>query len=154
MEPQRQISLKQPYYTLHDIYDKYAAMLLGYVSEVVKDRKLAEEHLVSIFNNVPKHLSELNNTQTNTWCQLQRLAKKHLTGAPAANEHGKAYNGTTIELGSNKFLGQMTNEQHTVFCGVYYNQKTIIQLADELNKPEEFIRKTLREAFAIIRKGT
>ena len=154
MEPQRQILLKQSSYTLHDLYDRYAGMLLGYLSEVVKDHRLAEQHLVNIFNNIPQHLSELNSAETNTWCQLQRLAKKHLMGSSVANSGGHTDNGTIIELGRNKFLDQMTNEQQAVFCGVYYHHKTITQLATELNKPEDLIRKSLREAFAIIRKGT
>lgn len=154
MEPQRQILLKQSSYTLHDLYDRYAGMLLGYLSEVVKDQKQAEQHLVNIFNNIPEHLSELSSTETNTWCQLQRLAKKHLTGSSVADNGEYTGNGMTIEPGRNKFLDRMTNEQQVIFCGVYYNHKTITQLAAELNKPEELIRKTLREAFAIIRKGT
>ncbi|WCT11851.1 sigma factor-like helix-turn-helix DNA-binding protein [Mucilaginibacter jinjuensis] len=155
MEPQRQIILKQAPYSLHDLYDRYAGMLLGYLSEAVKDRKLAEQHLVNIFNIIPQHLDELNTADTNTWCQLQRLAKKHLTGSSVKETGGhEVGNGIIIEKGRNKFLDQMSNEQQTVFCAVYYNHKTIMQLADELNKPEELIRKALREAFAIIRKGT
>jgi hypothetical protein len=152
LEPQRQILLKQSSYTLHDLYDRYAGKLLGYISEIVKDHRVAEQHLVNIFNNIPQHLSELNSAETNTWCQLQRLAKKHLMGSSVANNGG--HTGVAIEPGRNKFLDRMTNEQQVVFCGVYYNHKTIMQLATELNKPEELIRKTLREAFAIIRKGT
>lgn len=152
MEPQRQILLK-PSYTLHDLYDRYADKLLGYLSEIVKDHRLAEQHLVNIFNNIPQHLNELNNADTNTWCQLQRLAKKHLISLPVA-KHAKPAGAITIEPGSNKFFDQMTNEQQVVFYNVYYNSKTITQLAEELNKPVELIRKTLREAIAIIRKGT
>jgi hypothetical protein len=125
--------------------------LLGYLSEIVKDHRLAEQHLVNIFNNIPQHLNELNNGDANTWCQLQRLAKKHLMGLPVA-KHGKPADGITIETGRNKFFNQMTNEQQVVFYSIYYNHKTITQLAEELNKTEELIRKTLREAFAIIRK--
>jgi hypothetical protein len=129
-------------------------MLLGYLSEAVKDRKLAEQHLVNIFNNIPQYLNELNNADTNTWCMLQRLAKKHLMGTFVTDNGGKAGNGITLEKGRNKFIDQMTNEQQVVFYSVYYNHKTITQVAAELNKPEELIRKTLREAFAIIRMGT
>jgi hypothetical protein len=152
LEPQRQILLKQPCYTLHDLYNRYAGILLGYLSETVKDHKLAEQHLISIFNSISQDLNDLNGTETNTWCLLQRLAKKHLTGFSVAS--GKTNGETVIEPGRNKFLDQMTNEQQVVFYCIYYNHKTITQLAEELNKPEELIRKTLREAFAIIRKGT
>ena len=48
----------------------------------------------------------------------------------------------------------MGEEQKRVFCYVYYQGKTISQLAVEFGKSEESIRKALKEAFAIIKKGS
>jgi DNA-directed RNA polymerase specialized sigma24 family protein len=125
-------------------------MLLGYFSEVVKDRQLAEQHLVNIFNTIPQHLNEINSNGTNTWCQLQRLAKKQLSGSFVTNDNKL---GNSVQQRKNKFLDRMTSEQQLVFCSIYYNGKTIQQLAKELNKTTDTIRITLREAFAIIKTG-
>jgi len=48
----------------------------------------------------------------------------------------------------------MSDEQKLVFCYVYYKGKTTAQLAAELDRSEESIRKALKEAFAIIKKGS
>lgn len=125
-------------------------MLLGYFSEVVKDSQLAEQHLVNIFNSIPQHLNEINSNGANTWCQLQRLAKKQLSGSFVINGNGASDN---VQQRKNKFLDRMTNEQQLVFCDIYYNGKTIQQLAKELNKTDESIRIALREAFVIIKTG-
>jgi len=52
----------------------------------------------------------------------------------------------------NKFLKLMNREQKEVFCGIYHSGTTISKLAAELNTNEAFIRKTLKEAFAIIKR--
>jgi DNA-binding NarL/FixJ family response regulator len=125
-------------------------MLLGYFSEVVKDRQLAEQHLVNIFNSIPQHLNEINSSSTSAWCQLQRLAKKQLSGSFVTHNNDPK-NG--VQPRKNKFLDRMTSEQQLVFCSIYYNGKTIQQLAKELNKTDETIRIALREAFVIIKTG-
>jgi DNA-directed RNA polymerase specialized sigma24 family protein len=149
-----QILLKQTSYGISELYDKYAGMLLGYIYDIVKDSQLAEQHLVNIYSALPTNYHEFISAGENTWCYLQRLAKKHLldfTGnlkseyQPEQIDHA-AYNNR------NKFLKLMSHEQKQVFCGIYHYGKTISQLATALNRSEDFIRKTLKEAFVIIRK--
>jgi DNA-directed RNA polymerase specialized sigma24 family protein len=125
-------------------------MLLGYFSEIVGDRQLAEQHLVNIFNSIPQHLNEINSGGANTWCYLQRLAKKQLSGSFVADGDGL---GNSAQQRKNKFIDRMTSEQQLVFCSIYYNGITIQQLAKELDKTEESIRTALRGAFAIIKTG-
>ena len=156
MGTERQIILRQPPYSLNELYDKYAAMLLGYISGIVDDAKLAEEHLVSIYNKLSLDLSEINAEGCNVWCHLQKMAQKHLSGFyDEAKENNKP---EQVDLSSyntrNKFLGLMSDEQKLVFCYVYYKGKTTAQLAAELDRSEESIRKALKEAFAIIKKGS
>jgi DNA-directed RNA polymerase specialized sigma24 family protein len=125
-------------------------MLLGYFSEIVGDRQLAEQHLVNIFNSIPQHLNEINSGGANTWCHLQRLAKKQLSGSFVTDGDGL---GNSAQQRKNKFIDRMTSEQQLVFCSIYYNGITIQQLAKELDKTEESIRTALRGAFAIIKTG-
>jgi len=152
----RQIILKQVPYSLNELYDKYAAMLLGYISGIVDDAKLAEQHLVSIYNKLALDLSEINTEGCNVWCHLQKLAQKHLSGfydTARANNRAEQTDVNSY-YARNKFLGLMSEEQKLVFCYVYYKGKTTSQIAAELKKPEESIRKALKEAFIIIKRGS
>jgi DNA-directed RNA polymerase specialized sigma24 family protein len=138
--------------SIHSLYDAYAGMLLGYIFEVVKDKKTAEDYLVKTFSTIAAHFNDINWAETNKWCLLQRFAKSELT---AFNEIVKSYK-TTAEAnyaGSlpNKYLNKMSDEQKFVFCNIYYSKKTTAQLANETNKSEETVKQSLKEAFAIIR---
>lgn len=137
--------------TVRSLYDRHAGMLLGYIFEIVKDRKLAEEYLVKIFCEISQHLNELNWDGTNNWCQLQRFAQRKLSQLT----HTEVFvEGTGIANGlDNKYTEHFTAEQHLVFHDVYYHGKSIEVISKELNKPEDSIRKTLKEAFAIMRRS-
>jgi hypothetical protein len=134
---------------LHELYDKYSAMLFGYIHEVVKDPLVAEQQLVSFYSTIKDHLHELDADGTNTWCQLQRLLKKHLTTSDKPIERD-----VMISHSGNKYLGMMNNEQKYVFYHVYYHGRSTAELSYILNKPEEQVRKDLKEAFTILRQQT
>jgi len=128
-------------------------MLLGYISEVVKDQPLAEQYLISVFNDISDKTDEITGEGVNTWLQLLSLAKSKLirffdTMPDCENEVSDIgrYN-----LG-NRF-GKMTSEQKQIFCEIYYHGKNISQLSQQLNKSEESIRKILKEAFIILRRS-
>lgn len=137
------------------LYDRHAGMLLGYIFGVVKDRELAEKYLVQLFCDLSQHFHEIDWDSTNSWCLLQRFAKKKLAGFKNVANENKAHEETDLELhnSTNKYLEQLTNEQKLIFCEVYYHGKTVAAISEELKKTEDLIRKTLKEAFAIIRKG-
>jgi len=130
-------------------------MLLGYIIEVVKDRKLAEEWLVKLFHELSLHFNEMNWDGSNNWCQLQRFAKLKLAEFNTTQKQAEANApaGLVMHSGRNKYLDGLTDEQKVVFCSVYYQGKSTTAISIELNKPEDVIRKTLKEAFAIMRKG-
>lgn len=137
------------------VYDEYAALLLGYIYEVVKDKKIAEEYLIAVFNELPQHLQHFTQPANNTYNTLQLIARKMLTGffetLPAykdPNDH-KA----RLPAKPNKFLARMSEEQQFVFCSIYYNGKTICGLAAEMNKPIDEIKAILQQAFLAIRRA-
>jgi hypothetical protein len=133
----------------HSLYERYSSMLLGYIVEVVKDRVTAEQCLVSVFNELPAHVHEVN-----SWVTLLLFAKKRLSNFTGTTQSGElnadGNNGMVI---SNRFVNSMTHEQQLIFCGVYYHHKAVGVLAKELDSTEENIRKVLKQAFAIIRKN-
>ncbi|MCC8423460.1 RNA polymerase sigma factor [Mucilaginibacter sp. UR6-11] len=140
--------------SVYTLYDAYAGMLLGYIFEVVKDKKLAEEYLVRTFSNVAKQFNKINWDETNNWCLLQRFAKSELS---TFNDTSKNPLAAVIKKPKaeppNKYLDQMTDEQRFIFCNIYYSSKTTAQLAKEIGKSEGLIKQLLKEAFAVIRKS-
>jgi hypothetical protein len=140
--------------SIHTLYDSYAAMLLGYIHEVVRDQTVAEEYLLKTFNTVAKKFDVINWHETNNWPQLLRLAKIELTpfhdtlkGCETPATGGKD------NIITNKYLDKMTAEQRLFFCSIYYSKKTTAQLSEEINKPGERIKTLLKEAFTIIRES-
>jgi len=151
----RQLSVDSNAENIRILYDRHAGMLLGYIIEVVQDRKLAEEWLVKLFCELSVHFNDINWESTNSWCQLQRFAKNKLADYNQTNKQLETnkITGLVMHSGRNKYLEQLTDEQKVVFCDVYYHGKSTAAISTELNKPEDVIRKTLKEAFAIMRKG-
>lgn len=133
------------------IYDQYAGLLYGYIYEVVKDKQIAEQYLLSVFNDLPQHLQDVLQPGVNTYNRLQQMARRSLNSffetvpdcPPADN----------VPARPNKFLSRMNAEQQIVFCNIHYNGKSIGKLAAELDKGEDEIRKILQQAFAAIRRA-
>lgn len=152
-EPQALIETKQA--SIRVLYDRHASMLLGYIFGIVKNRKLAEEYLVKIFCDVSQHLNEINWDSTNSWCQLQRFAQSKLSQLMSSRDLVKDLEIEGV-LGTDshaKYPDLFSEEQHQIFYGVYYYGKSIEVISKELNKTEESTRKTLKEAFAIMRNS-
>lgn len=132
---------------INSLYDAYAGMLFGYIFEVVRDRKTAEDCLVKTFSSIAEKFNETSWDEGNTWCRLQRFVKNEMAAFYRATESNEAPAALP-----NIYLNEMTDEQRLVFCNIYYSKKTTAQLAAEMNKPETDIKQLLKTAFAVIRK--
>lgn len=140
--------------TKQSLYNSYGGMLLGYIFEVVKSTQVAEQYLVDVFNQLQfTDIQAISKPGINTFCQLQQIARKKLASFTSTVEDCAEENTKTAApaIKGNKFVEQMAPEQQEVFCGVHYHGKSIPALAAELNKPEDAIRRILRESFLIIR---
>jgi DNA-directed RNA polymerase specialized sigma24 family protein len=138
---------------VHKLYQQYAGMLLGYIYDVVKNQAIAEQYLVAVFKDAVHELNEFANEDVSTFCYLQALARKKLTEYFRSTTYHKEENILKSDICNNKYIKQMTNEQRLVFCGIHWHGKTVASLATELNKPEENIRKILKDCFTIIRNS-
>ena len=129
-------------------------MLLGYIFEVVKSTQVAEQYLIDVFNQLQfTDIQAISKPGINTFCQLQQIARKKLASFTSSVEdcaEEEAKSPSNVIKG-NKYIELMAPEQQEVFCGVHYHGKSTSALAAELNKPEEAIRRILRESFLIIR---
>jgi len=140
--------------SVRSLYDSCGAMLLGYLFEVVQDQGIAEQYLIDIFNEVAKTPANYNTNGLSTLSQLQILARNKL--APyyqTVKDCGTEQHNAKSTTAKNKYLSQMTPEQQHVFCGLHYHGKSIAALAIEMRKPEDDIRKILKESFTLIRKA-
>lgn len=77
LESTSQVTIDHQSQSIRCLYDKHAGMLLGYIFEVVKDRKLAEEYLVEIFSAISLLREKQGEEDINTWCQLLKYTKKN-----------------------------------------------------------------------------
>jgi hypothetical protein len=140
--------------TKQSLYNSYADKLLGYIFEVVKSQPVAEQYLVDIFNQLQfADIQSISKPGVNTFCQLQMIARKKLAAFTTSFEEcadtDVKPNGAVIH--NNKFVALMGPEQQHVFCGLHYHGKSTAMLAAELKKPQEEIRRILKESFNIIR---
>jgi hypothetical protein len=140
---------------VHNLYNNYAAMLLGYIFEVVKNRSEAEQYLIAVFTDAQSQIDEFYKPGVNAFCRLQLMARKKLADFflsigecnIGGSQHQQPF------TGKNKFIQQMDTQQQFVFCGLHWHGKTIGKVAAELNKTENDIRKILKECFTIIRNS-
>lgn len=136
---------------IRNLYEEYAGMLLGYIFEVVKDRKVAEEYLIKVFEQVALNPGD-EADGANTWCRLLRIAKNQLAAFyNTVQDCEDGASSIAVTHSANKYLDKMTEMQKHIFCNFYYHKKTTLQLSEELNEPEDAIKRSLREAFTIIR---
>ncbi|UOE47630.1 hypothetical protein MTO98_24775 [Mucilaginibacter sp. SMC90] len=137
-----------------NLYNSYAAKLLGYIFGVVQNQSVAEQYLAAVFKDVPNKIDELSKADVNVLCHLQIMARQKLADFLKTPDHDADRKITqNIPWVNNKYTTLMTALQQQVFFGVHYQCKTTSNIAKELNKTEEEIRKTLKECFTIIRNG-
>ena len=139
---------------LRGIYNRHGSKLFGYIYEVVKDQKLAEDYLVKVFQDIALQPDERNIEAAENWMFLQRFAKNRLAVfVSSMNDCSTDDQTAVMRYSGNKLLSNLNPEQQKVFCDVYYHSRTIQEIASELNQTEDLTRRTLKEAFAIIRRS-
>ncbi|GAB2974334.1 hypothetical protein GCM10027049_05720 [Mucilaginibacter puniceus] len=136
---------------LQEAYKKYGGMLYGYLLSVLKDEARAGEFLVSIFDELSKTIDENGECGPYTWCGLYRNAKSKLIHL--INDDEEADHNLLVFALGRKMYEEMSDLQRQVFYETYYNCKMVSELAAKLNQTEEIIRKALKEAFLILRRG-
>ena len=150
--PNNKAVLVQESVKIQEVYDQYSGMLYGFLLKVLKDKEQAEKLLVGIFDDIAKNVGKSGNCGPYTWCGLYRMAKDklmiHMDDEGDSNDQDMM----VYTLGNNMYNG-MTDEQKQVFYETYYGGKKITQVAAQLNKSEESVKKTLMEAFTILRRG-
>ena len=140
----QEIELKAKATDIRLLYSKYSGMLLGYISQIIDDKSQAEAQMISIFCELAKaNIKAVDQSSIENiycWNDLRRFALNHLPEKSNYEHHSK--NIPSLKL--NEF-------QQKVFDIAYYQKKSLSAIATQLNQPEESIRKTLKEAFAVMK---
>ncbi|WP_316851063.1 hypothetical protein [Pedobacter agri] len=128
---------------IRQLYDKYAGMLLGFIRGTVQDHKRSEEHLIKI---ISAFAIESNGRPT-SWLALRQYAQyKLIEFSSADHEGGKLRD-------ANEINDDLTADERIVFQAVYYQKKSISQLASLLHKKEDILRTQLKSSVDKIRKA-
>jgi hypothetical protein len=140
----------------HDQYNRYGAMLWGYILEAVKSQQIAEQYLIEVFTELTHtDLEKITLNGVNTFCSLQHLARKKIAifAQSLTTCVGDDIKPKGIIIAGNRFIDLMNHDEQYVFCGVHYHGKSVATLAAELNKPETVIKQILKDSFTIIRNN-
>jgi len=129
-------------------YDKYAAMLLGYISGIVQDHRKSEDYLISILTGFTAEFNATEKSQLNIWLELRQYAQSKLA---LINEKGHSL--TPVQVNSNGNLDLLDDLQKQIFCAVYYHGKSISQLAATLGSEADEIRNQLKQSIDKMRRG-
>ncbi len=136
---------------LQEAYKKYGGMLYGYLLSVLKDEAKAGHFLIGIFDDLAKEIDKTGECSPYTWCGLYRNAKSKLIHL--INDNDEADHDLLVFALGRKMYEDMSDLQRQVFYETYYNCKKVSELAAKLNQSEEIIRKALKEAFLVLRRG-
>ncbi|KLT66079.1 hypothetical protein [Pedobacter sp. BMA] len=116
-------------------YNKYAAMLLGYINGIVQDHQKAEDQMAFILTSFAKEFNVQESNNLNIWFQLRQYAQRKLAAQTIP---------MCIEPRQTKNLEVLSELEKEIFCAVYYSGKSIAYLAVTLKKNEDEIRNQLR----------
>lgn len=116
-------------------YNKYAAMLLGYINGIVQDHQKAEDQMAFILTSFAEEFNIQESNNLNIWLQLRQYAQRKLA-VQTTN--------VTISPRRTKNLEVLSELEREIFCAVYYGGKSIAHLSLTLEKNEAEIRNQLR----------
>ncbi|WP_316799909.1 hypothetical protein [Pedobacter frigidisoli] len=116
-------------------YNKYAAMLLGYINGIVQDHQKAEDQMAFILTSFAKEFNIQESNNLSIWLQLRQYAQNKLAEQTA---------NVSITPRKTKNLEVLSELEKEIFCAVYYGGKSIAYLSVTLGKNEDEIRNQLR----------
>ena len=125
-------------------YNKYAAMLLGYINGVIQDHQKSEEQLALILKSFAREFNVQENNNLNMWFQLRQYAQNKLSDFSV-----KADQPTQ----KSKNLDLLNDQEKLIFCAVYYHGKSISYLGAQVAKDESEIRNLLKLSIDKIRRA-
>lgn len=129
-------------------YDKYAAMLLGYINGVVRDPRKSEDHLINILTSFTEDFDSEERSNLSIWLELRQYAQNKLARAILKDQ--SLTSNAAIAHGNLDLLDDL---QKKIFSAVYYHGKSISYLAATLGYDESEIRNQLKLSIDKMRRA-
>jgi len=146
--PQRQDHIRM-------LYQKYGALLLGYISGVVNNRQESEEYLVAILGRFAIDFPDHIRNGDVSWLQLLQYSRSILPQLQSANPRNANHSrGNEVATKYNdEQLNLLSSREKEIFCSIYYHGKSICDLAKSLQESESRIRSEFKLSFDKIRSA-
>lgn len=147
-------SLPQSQDHVRQLYQRYSALLLGYICEIVPDQKKSEEYLVAILSRFAVEFKEDLSSGKVTWLKLLCYGRNLLPQLmQSTNNRLNVSEGQSSKNYNHSKLKMLSNLEKEVFCEIYYHGKSISDLAQRLQESEEVIRNHFKLSFDKIRSA-
>ena len=137
------------------LYQKYGALLLGYISGVVPDRQKSEEYLVAILGRFSIDFPERIRNEAVNWLQLLQYSRKMLSTLQSTNHPNKNHSigKQAVPSCTDVGLALLSSREKEIFCSIYYHGKSISDLAKSMSESESTIRSEFKLSFDKIRSA-
>lgn len=137
---------------IRQFYDRYAGMLLGFIRGTIQDQKRSEEYLVKIITSFVSE-GQPNNNGLSTWLQLRQYAQRKL--AQHASNNGQLVTACVSRDSKHAVenLDVLSARERSIFQAVYYQGKSITNLAETLGEQENAIRIQLKSSIDKMRRA-
>lgn len=138
------------------LYQKYGALLLGYLTGIVHDQKKSEAFLVLIFSRFVVDCKEELSSGQVTWVKLLCYSRNLLPQLTAKADYSLLKD-AEIQLApthDHAKLKMLTVMEKEIFCEIYYQGRSINDLANSLQLSEEVIRSHFKLSFDKIRRAS
>ncbi len=130
------------------LYDKYASGLLGIISMIVNNNKIAEEVLNITFVNAWNHIVNFNSSNSSLFIWLINLARQTAFDKVKKEEAPNLYYASAVYdekyRGASHRISFTGQKQLSAFDLVYYKGRTFEEAAKELNKSDGELMQSLR----------
>jgi len=138
---------------LRQFYNKYAGMLLGFIQGTVDDPQRSEEYLVKIITSFVLETNSHRGNNLSSWLSLRQYAQRKLEHQNFGKA-GALSNGNRVSKHAIENLELLSAQEKTIFQAVYYQGKSISQLAKTFGMTEKNLRIELKSSIDKMRRAS
>ena len=147
-DPQQSAALQEKNnQSLSILYDTYAPALLGFISSLIPNEKMAEETLINTFIKIWNRMGDFNSTGAGFFSQVLKIGRQTALDILKNNEE-RDLNIINTKIDPAKYIGK----EDTVFNLIYYKGYTLNETASILQIPIENVRTVLKTSFRNLTK--
>ncbi len=147
------------------LYDRYSAVLLGFLVVMLRSRAEAEEVLLEVFLDIWQHASHFDEARNSPFAWLISLARRRAVSRSRERQRGgvsifenllNAEPDTTLSEQSKSVrqaLAQMSDDERHILLSAFFGGLTPAEIGSQLNMPLATVRMRLGSALVKLREG-